>query len=65
LPYNICSLDKTDEEKKELYKIYEKFLSLDINTQFKIFSQGNFLTNVDIEKINDIIFNHHSNQNQN
>lgn len=60
LPFNICSLEKTDEEKKALHKIYEKFINLNIYEQYNILSHGNFLSSDEIKVVKNI-FNHHPN----
>ena len=54
LPFNICSLENKDDEKKELHAIYDKFINLDINIQYDIFAKSNFLSTSEKEIIKNI-----------
>ncbi len=36
LPYSICSLENTDENKENIYKLYKEFINLSIDKQIKL-----------------------------
>lgn len=55
LPYSICSLEKTDNEKKILYELYDKFLNLNLYEQINIMLKGNYIENEEIKEIKKII----------
>jgi hypothetical protein len=51
LPYSICSLDNNnDEDKNNIYKLYKKFINLDLKEQIKLMMLNN---NVDDDMKNE------------
>ena len=51
LPYSICSLDNNnDEDKNNIYKLYKKFINLDLKEQIKLMLLNN---NVDDDMKNE------------